>query len=492
MFGKESPVLLLQELIKDWPCTVTGGRFRIEVKGITECSKNVKPGFIFVARKGKKDDGVKYIDDALRQGAVAVVVERTVLPEIPTRIPIITVPDCRKFISHASATFSGKPSERLTVIAITGTNGKTTVSFFIGQMLAALGEKVAVIGTTGVYIQSKKIDFEAPDLTTLPAEYLHPLLRLCEQQGVTHVVMEASSLGLEAHRLTHCEIDVGILLNIGKDHYDEHGGKDSYVKAKKILLQHARQMIVNCDDEASMRLVKEVDCLYTYFGTGKGAHIRLKKKDDELFVSWEENEEPLLLSLVGHYNHLNALAAISALRVLSYDMAILLKTIPELELPRGRMERLEEEGVSVIIDYAHTPDALEAILHSLNDICLGKLITVFGCGGDRDKGKRKEMGKIASVYSSTIIITSDNPRKEDPLAIIASIVEGVDENLVRVEIEPNRAEAIRKAIAGGEKKDIILIAGKGHERTQQIGENIFSFSDKEEAKKALADKKKNK
>lgn len=233
MFGKGRVVLLLTELLKDWPCTVSGGEIRASVMGITENSLRVKKGFVFVARKGGRHDGTLYMQQAIERGAVAIVIDRTDLAALPTDIPIVIVPDCRLFIAHASAQLAGYPARRMKVIAVTGTNGKTTVTHFIGQLLKYFGNRPAVIGTTGIFIDGIKMDDDSPQMTTLPAEYLHPLLRKCEEEGVTHVVLEASSLGLAAHRLAHCEIDIGILLNIGTDHYEEHGGKLAYMHAKK-------------------------------------------------------------------------------------------------------------------------------------------------------------------------------------------------------------------------------------------------------------------
>lgn len=490
MFGKGIRVLLLQELIKDWPCTIAGGGFRVEVTGITEYSMNVKPGFIFVARKGEKDDGVRYIDEAINAGAVAIVIDRLTPYSAPTHVPVVTVPDCRHFISHASAVLSGEPSKRLTVIAVTGTNGKTTVSHFIGQLLTELGMKTAIIGTTGVFINHKKVNYAAPEMTTLPAEYFHPLLKYCEDEGVTHIVLEASSLGLEAHRLAHCKIDIGILLNISKDHYDEHGGKKPYIQAKKKLLEMAEKVIINRDDGVCVDLAKTVDQPYTFFGTTKEADIQLKINEGKAVVQHEKIEYPLLLSIIGQFNQLNTLAAVSALHALSYNFPSILQHIPALKLPEGRMQRVERDGLAVIIDYAHTPAALEVVLQSLVEICTGRVITVFGCGGGRDKGKRKEMGEVASLYSSIVLVTSDNPRNEEPLAIISTIIEGTKGNDVSIEVEPNRAHAIQKAIAYGKAGDIILIAGKGHEKTQHIGREILPFSDVGIVKQVLNEKKK--
>ena len=488
MFGKGSRVLLLQELLKDWPCTISGGKFRVAVAGITERSMDVKPGFIFVARKGKKEDGTLYIAEALQSGAVAIVIDQSTVSGVPQSVPVILVPDCRRFLSHASAVFSGNPSKKLTVIAVTGTNGKTTVSHFIGQLLKGLGIKAAVIGTTGIFIDGIHTDYKIPQMTTLPAEFLHPLLKKCLERGVTHVVLEASSLGLSTSRLDHCEIDVGILLNIGSDHYDEHGGKQAYINAKTKLLKMAKQVIVNRDDDICVEMAKLSTGPCLYFGTHMESDVCLEVQGTKLFMAWDEESGEIILPILGGYNHMNAAAAISALRVLSYKLAAILPQTSLLKLPEGRMQQIELGGVTVVIDYAHTPDALEAVLCSLVLACKGRLITVFGCGGERDKGKRAEMGEVAVLYSSSVVVTSDNPRNEDPLAIIADIMEGFGEACTAVDAEPDRNRAIRKAVVRAQAGDIILIAGKGHEKTQHIAEGIVPFSDEKVAAQALLNK----
>ncbi|AOV09241.1 hypothetical protein BI350_13050 [Sporosarcina ureilytica] len=485
MFGKGSRVLLLQELLKDWPCTFTGAKYSVPVVGVTENSKAVKPGFLFIARKGEKVDGISYIEEAIRLGAAAIVLDRPLSIDISCDTPLIIVPDCRKFLSHASARLSGNPSERLTIIAVTGTNGKTTVSRFIGQLLSGLGVRAAVIGTLGVFIDGVRATYDIPSMTTLPAEYLHPLLRDCEEKGITHIVMEASSLGLSTNRLEDCEIDIGILLNVGADHYDEHGSKEAYIQAKQKLVHMAKHLVVNRDDDACIDMIKNATKPITFFGTGETADIRLINENGAYQVKISSYDYELTLPVFEMFNQMNALAAISALHILSFPLKDILTNTRLLSLPEGRMQRIERNGVTVIIDYAHTPDALKIVLQSLAKECRERIITVFGCGGNRDKGKRKEMGEIAAFYSSTVLVTSDNPRNENPLAIIQDITAGFVSESPNVQVEIDRAKAIQRAIANASAGDIVLIAGKGHEKTQHIGEEILPFSDVEIAEQAL-------
>ena len=468
-------MLLLTELLKDWPCTVSGGELRTVVTGITENSLQVKKGYIFVAREGVYYDGASYIEKAISQGATVIVIDRTNLTEIPAGTVSVVVPDCKTFMSHASARLAGSPAERMKVIAVTGTNGKTTVTHFIGQLLKGLGKKAAVIGTTGIFVDGVYSEYEGPKMTTLPAEYLHPLLKKCEIEGVTHIVLEASSLGLSTNRLDHCEIDIGLLLNVGTDHYEEHGGKSSYINAKKRLIRMAETMIVNQDDEQCMEMAKNSTTPIIYFGTTTSADVRVP----------ELKMNPVV---PGHYNRMNALAAISALLVLGYTLDEIVPHCNALQLPEGRLQLVERDGVKVYIDYAHTPDALESVLKTLSNSCYGKLITVFGCGGQRDKGKRALMGELAVLYSSSVIVTSDNPRNEDPLTIIRDIMEGFGGDCSAIEAVLDRKYAIRKAIFCAAPGDVVLIAGKGHEKTQHTAEGMIPFSDFEEAKRALSEK----
>ncbi|MCM3710049.1 Mur ligase family protein [Sporosarcina luteola] len=456
---------------------MVSGSVGVPVCGITERSGNVKEGFIFVARKGARDDGVLHVQEAIERGAVAIVLDRnekTTYGDIE-EITLITVPDGRKFISHASAKLAGNPSESLKIIAVTGTNGKTTVTHFIGQLLTMLGEQTAVIGTTGIYMNGRKVILDVPEMTTLQAEFLHPLLKRCLEAGMKYIVMEASSLGLSTFRLDHCKIDIGVFLNIGVDHYEEHGSKEAYLAAKRRLATMARNLVVNGDDQQCIRLVENADRPVHFF--------------NELMVAGRMipcNLYPT--SLPGKHNRLNALAAVTVMHILDWDPSETLPLCDKLVLPEGRLQCLREREVNVYIDYAHTPDALQTVLTSLNEESTGELITVFGCGGNRDRGKRPLMGKVATRYSTKVFITTDNPRNEEPSFIIEEILAGISCEEEKVIVEIDRRAAIEKAIRYAKAGDVVLIAGKGHERTQQIGQELLTFSDYEVAEAALRKK----
>ncbi|WP_262172842.1 Mur ligase family protein [Saccharococcus sp. Marseille-Q5394] len=456
---------------------MVSGSVGVPVSGITERSGNVKEGFIFVARKGARDDGVLHVQEAIERGAVAIVFDRnqnTAFDDIQ-EITLITVPDGRKFISHASAKLAGNPSESLKIIAVTGTNGKTTVTHFIGQLLTMLGEQAAVIGTTGIFMNGRKVIFDVPEMTTLQAEFLHPLLKKCLEAGMKYIVMEASSLGLSTSRLDHCKIDIGVFLNIGVDHYEEHGSKEAYLAAKKRLATMARNLVVNGDDRQCIRLVENANRPVHFF--------------NELMVAGRMIPFDLYPTcLPGKHNRLNALAAVTVMEILEWDPSVTLPLCDKLILPEGRLQCLREKEVNVYIDYAHTPDALQTVLASLTEESTGELITVFGCGGNRDRGKRPQMGKVATTYSTKVIITTDNPRNEEPSSIIEEILAGINCEKEKVIVEMDRRTAIEKAIRYAKAGDIVLIAGKGHERTQQIGQELLTFSDYEVAEEALRKK----
>lgn len=469
-------MLYLHELLKDWPCIVEGRKFRVPIKGITEHSKRVKQGDLFIARKGDCTDGIAFIEEAIQLGAAAIVIDREISKNKLFQVPIITVPNCLSFLAYASARLAGNPSERLTVIAVTGTNGKTTVTHFIGQMLKEAGVKAAVIGTLGLYIDGIPTPHKLPKLTTLSAEYLHPLLKECEEKDVTHIIMEASSMGLEMERLAYCHIDIGVLLNISEDHYDEHGSKEAYIKAKQRLFGMAKEMIVNCDDPICMEMVGDKKQKVVMFGKSDQAQFQLISKEKDCYIRTPLSRTKLTYQTMEEFNRLNVLSAISTLSVLGIDNRKYEHAICKLKLPEGRMQKIEKDGISVIVDYAHTPDALKLVLETIHATYTGGIIVVFGCGGNRDKGKRKKMGKVAGDYATKIMITSDNPRREDPMKIIDEIAAGI-QTVTSYKKIIDRKKAIEYALSIARKGDVILIAGKGHEKTQEIDGQIFPFSD---------------
>ncbi|ARF15220.1 Mur ligase family protein [Sporosarcina ureae] len=464
--------MLLSELLKDWPCTILQGSIRRTIDGITESSKRVKKDYVFVAKKGVVSDGTTFIEEAISNGAKTLVIDRDNidLTSIPVEVTVVLIPDSSLFISYGSAKFSDNPAEELLIIGVTGTNGKTTVSHFIGQLLKELGHKTAVIGTTGLYIDGKLTETIQNSMTTIPAEQFHPILRRCMEQQVTHIVLEASSIGLSTNRLAHCPLTVGVFLNIGMDHYAEHGGRQRYIDAKKLLIPLADQLVINEDDETCRVIGEGLSEPPIYFSR---RHINGKQ------------QPKVLLPNLGHHNEMNARAAIGALMALGYSLRAIKPHLHALRLPTGRLEKYEEAGVEVYVDYAHTPDALQAVLEALSE-STKRLITVFGCGGERDREKRPQMGAVAAHYSSHVILTSDNPRTEEPSQIIVDILSGMVGFATPVEVFIDRHQAIRYAVTQAQPGEIILIAGKGHEQIQQIENQKMHFCDMEEVKKSFS------
>ncbi|WP_158231724.1 Mur ligase family protein [Sporosarcina sp. P19] len=464
--------MLLSELLKDWPCTILQGSIRRTIDGITESSKRVKKDYVFVAKKGVVSDGTTFIEEAISNGAKTLVIDRDNidLTSIPVEVTVVLIPDSSLFISYGSAKFSDNPAEELLIIGVTGTNGKTTVSHFIGQLLKELGHKTAVIGTTGLYIDGKLTETIQNSMTTIPAEQFHPILRRCMEQQVTHIVLEASSIGLSTNRLAHCPLTVGVFLNIGMDHYAEHGGRQRYIDAKKLLIPLADQLVINEDDETCRVIGEGLSEPPIYFSR---RHINGKQ------------QPKVLLPNLGHHNEMNARAAIGALMALGYSLRAIKPHLHALRLPTGRLEKYEEAGVEVYVDYAHTPDALQAVLEALSE-STKRLITVFGCGGERDREKRPQMGAVAAHYSSHVILTSDNPRTEEPSQIIVDILSGMVGFATPVEVFIDRHQAIRYAVTQAQPGEIVLIAGKGHEQIQQIENQKMHFCDMEEVKKSFS------
>ena len=468
----------LAELVKDWPCIVKGS-VREQVFGVEDFAQNVKQGYLFVMRRGKHFDGKQFLQQALNNGACAVVTEDESLLDSKLSVPIIWVPNSLQFLSFASAKLHNFPAEALTVIAITGTNGKTTVSHFISQLLQSLGKNCIVVGTNGVFFNGEKFHQTYESLTTLQAKQIHEIFQLAVRQGAQYAILEASSMGLANYRLDDCAIDVGIYLNLSPEHIEDHGSLEQYKKAKQRLATLAGQIVINGDDTFCRSVGLVVKKKSLIFGT-KGRvdlHWQLLTEGDGFStccIQYKGKEHIIVLPFVGDFQRQNAMAALSTMYALDLDIEQCIAKLASLYLPEGRMQEIENDlGLRIVIDYAHTPVALKAVLQSLQ---YQKLHVVFSCGGERDVEKRKKMGTIASTYAHKVYLTTDNARSESPAKINAQIKEGFYSGQLYEEIE-DRAQAIEAAIRQAEKGDTVLIAGKGHERTQTIGSTISQFSD---------------
>ena len=472
----------LAELIKDWPCTVKGS-IRIEVTGVEDDVQQVKPGYLFVARKGRRYDGIQFVEQAITLGACGIVVEEELqLDILNIAVPIIWVPNALSFLSFASAKLLHFPSEALHVTAVTGTNGKTTVTHFIGQLLTRLGERVMVIGTNGVYVNGQLLPGEYESLTTLPAKQLHQLMKKALDEGIHFVVLEASSMGLATHRLDHCDINIGIFLNLAEDHLDDHITFDNYKLAKQRLISLSERLVLNGDDAFCRSIGVLAKKRKRYFGGNSRVDVQMQLITEEQGFSTcclqtEHEQQVITLPLVGEYQRSNALAAITAVCEAGFPFEEVCQVADSLKLPEGRMQQIPNElGITIIVDYAHTAEAFRAILQTVRFQTEKRVIVVFSCGGERDHAKRPKMGLMASKFSDFIVLTTDNARGENPKVINKQIQEGFLPNQL-FEVEYDRKKAIEKALKLAETGDTVVIVGKGHERTQTIGKQITPFSD---------------
>lgn len=474
----------LSELLKNWPCEVKGS-IRVEVEGITERLQEAGPKQLVVLRKGKHFNSLQKFDTVVAQGASAIVVEdESFFLQTKVNIPIIWVPNILSFMAYAANVLYGKPSELVKVIAVTGTNGKTTVTHFIAQLLMSMQQKVMLIGTNGVFVNGQPYTaFKVEQLTTINSIELHRLLRKAVEMNVTFVVLEASSIGLAMHRLDSCEIDVGVFLNLTQDHLDVHGSMEAYKLAKQRLAVLAKTVVFNRDDPFSRAV--SIVC------RKRKLEFSLKEKAAVHFQPLQQLENATLgvlqigteyevvkLPFLFPYELENVLAAFAVLHMLEFSFSEFKEEAERLKLPKGRLERFRlAKGTDVYVDYAHSPGALLAVLQPVRNLKnYEQVMVVFGCGGERDSLKRAEMGRIASKYADKIFLTADNSRGESVQAINAQIKKGFFATQRYVEIS-DRETAIMTALCEAGERDAVFILGKGHEMTQAIGGKVLPFSD---------------
>ncbi len=479
----------LGSLLQNIEISRISGRIDIEVADITAHSKEVKPDSIFVALRGHRTNGALYIEEAVKNGAVCVIAEEEV--SVPESITVVRVKDARKAMAQIAAKFYGNPSKSLNLIGITGTNGKTTTSYLVASCLKKQGAKVGIVGTIGYRLEDQLIP--AP-LTTPDCLTLQRLFKQMKENGIKDVVMEVSSHSLVCQRVAGCEFKIAVFTNLSQDHLDFHKDMETYYEAKKVLFKHhldpEGKAIINLDDRWGKRLLNELNGqrVITY-GMSSEADVFvegycLSLEGIEAKIITPLGKLEISSELIGRPNLYNILAAAAAAIGLGIPLNQIKLGLEDVKGVPGRLERIEGK-VDVIIDYAHTPDALNQVLRTLRPLCKGNLITVFGCGGDRDKGKRPIMGQIASELSDFVIVTNDNPRTEPSRQIIQDIEMGIKKDKPYC-IVPDRRQAILWAIKHAQRGDIVLIAGKGHEDYQIIGDKKYHFSDKEEVLKVLS------
>ena len=473
------------------------GRHGCVVKGLALDSRRVSPGDVFLAYPGAHSDGRAFIDDAITKGAVAVIAEKGGMGQPTTAVPCLEVTGLAHLIGHIADLVEGRPSSRLWLAGVTGTNGKTSVSQWLAQALNFLARRCAVIGTLGNGFPEALTD--SPN-TTPDAVTLHRELARFLAEGAAACAMEVSSIGLDQGRVNGAEFDVAIFTNLTRDHLEYHGTMEAYAAAKRRLfeLPGLRGAVLNLDDDFGRQLAAQLDGKLNLIGytlddapdiERHGAQ-RLRAEDLDMTasgVAFTVRGVRFTAPVVGRFNVANLLAVIGALLLHGESLSDCAAAIATLVAPPGRMQPLG--GVDqplLVVDYAHTPDALEKVLTCLRETATargGKLVCVFGCGGDRDPGKRSQMGAIAERLADHVMLTSDNPRSEKPQAIIAAIAAGMR----RVPVaEVDRARAIADVVSAANARDVVLIAGKGHEPYQEIAGVRTPFSDIECARLSLA------
>ena len=480
----------------------------MDIRSIHYRAQDVKPGGLFVAVAGFSADGHDFIDEALAKGATAVLTQKKVRKDSI----IIEVENTRKGLAAISSRFYQNPSEQLFITGITGTNGKTTTAFLIESIFLGAGFKTGVIGTINYRYSGKT--FNNP-MTTPESLDLQMILARMLAKGVTHVVMEVSSHAIDLHRIDNCCFDVGVFTNLSQDHLDYHKDMHSYWLCKKkmftqILNEGPKKdraiAVINCNDTHGKELsgILSVSCLtigYSKDNMIRPDHIKYSMSGIAGKISTGRGALQFKSSLLGKHNLENILCATGVGIAFDLPLDVIKAGIEDLSFVPGRLEPvLNDAGKFVYIDYAHTPDALENVLTCLKAVKQGKIICIFGCGGDRDKKKRFKMGEIAGRHSDLVIITSDNPRSEDPIKIIAQVAEGTKKvcqkeytlsDIIKgfsgkgYVVEADRKNAIRLGINASAPGDTIIIAGKGHETSQIIGSKSIAFDDKKEAQKAL-------
>ena len=481
--------MLLSKLFFDAGIACPEEYSNIEISGVVTDSRKAFAGCIFVCVAGHNNDGHDYIDDAIKKGAVVIVAEQ-VRDGCVGGAAILKIDNTRLVAARLYNAWYKKPSDRLKIVGVTGTNGKTSVCYMLESIFMEAGVTCAVIGTLGCRINGMETELCRTGLTTPDSSELYPLLAHLADIGIAYVFMEVSSHSLALSRVEGLTFEYGIFTNLTRDHLDFHGDMESYFEAKSKLFDNCRKKIINVDDPWGARLYRRssdaVAC-----SQREGDSVALFSRSDidgiKYTLSYSKESIEITSPILGEFSIMNSmLAATCALdaKIKAEDTVGGLSRFFGVE---GRMERIStERGFDVIIDYAHTPDALERLLTSLHSFRRDgtRIILMFGCGGERDKGKRKQMAHIASRLSDFVIVTSDNPRGEDPDAIIADVMKGIDKEKPYAKIE-SREAAINYAVRIARKGDILVFAGKGHEKYQITAEGKLHFDEREILRSAI-------
>ena len=466
------------------------GNLDVNVKEIKNNSKTVEENDMFVAIKGFDDDGHKHIKEAIENGAKVILAEedkidKNIIKGIPEDVVLILTKDTRYALAIVACNFYKNPSKKMKLIGVTGTKGKTTTTYMIRDILEKHGIKVGLIGTVASYVGDRKIadnENTTPESLKLQEIFSKMLEEKCEA-----VVMEVSSQSLKLERVAGCDFDIGVFTNFAEDHISskEHPDMEDYFNSKVKLFKMCKKGFINADDVYSIMLPKLVpECQFTTYGIDN--HCDLLAKDitvtnqyADFKVKIGDKNERVKVSIPGRFSVYNSLAAIAVAMQFGCNSEEIKGALENIRVP-GRSELVDNKlGLTIMIDYAHTPESLEKILSAVKIYTKGRVISVFGCGGDRDKNKRPMMGEVSGRVADYTIITSDNPRTENPEEIVKDIEEGIKKTNGKYECIVDRKEAIRKAIKMANKRDMIVLAGKGHEQYQEINKERYPFDESE-------------
>jgi UDP-N-acetylmuramoyl-L-alanyl-D-glutamate--2,6-diaminopimelate ligase len=464
------------------------GSLAREITSVVHDSRAVRPGALFVALRGAQFDGGDFVRDAIARGASAVVLDEPharALGALPDDATAIVVDDEVRALSRLADVFYRSPSRDVRVVGITGTNGKTTSTHLVSSILERAGIAAGRIGTLGAHFGDAMWPL---DNTTPLADELQRMLAEMRDRGARAVAMEVSSHALALGRVTDVSFAVGVLTNVSRDHLDFHTDMEAYAAAKRSLFERSRHAVLPQDDpfgRAWSGELRAASLPCTTFGFAADADARAVDVSVGERASFTVDGTRFDLALPGRFNVLNALAALCVARTFGVSDDTSAAALADFEAVPGRMERVGDGPVDVVVDYAHTPDALAHVLRAAREIARGRVIVVFGCGGDRDRGKRPQMGRIATELADRTIVTSDNPRGEDPRSIVDDVVSGASPGADLI-AEPDRRAAIRRAVCGAKPGDVVVVAGKGHETYQLVGTRSERFDDREEARAALA------
>ena len=478
----------LKELLVGLEGLKVRGNLDIEITNIDKDSRNIKEKGLFVAIKGFETDGNEYIQAAIENGAVAVVLEEGVTADIVKKIPVdvtvVVAKDTRYALAICSCNFYQNPSRKFKLIGVTGTKGKTTSTFMIKKILEKAGKKVGLIGTIAIYIGDKKL--EDSDRTTPESNKLQEIFAKMVEEGVDTVVMEVSSQSLKLHRVAGCDFDIGVFTNFSEDHISpkEHPDMEDYFSSKVKLFKMCKSAFINADDYHVAKVTKLVpECDIKTYGIDNFCNVLAKdititNAYVDFRVKIGMKNERIKTGIPGRFSVYNSLAAICIAEKLGANADQIKEALEEVRVP-GRSELVNnKKDLTIMIDYAHSPESLESILNAVKSYTRGRVISLFGCGGDRDASKRPIMGEISGRIADFTIITSDNPRTEDPEKIVEQIEEGIKKTKGKYTVVVDRIEAIKTAIKMADKKDIIVLAGKGHEPYQEINGVKYPFDER--------------